>query len=230
MKSFIITAISSLIVITSQAQQFLEVGGILGFSNYQGDLVEDPIKFGETRLSYGGFLRYHLKDRIKIKGGAYLANISGSDENADGGLQSRGWKFEASVLEFSLQGEYHPLAKPRTGETGLFQKQVSPYIATGFGVTIADVKLTVPAQDVSKFPEPGETNIFLSIPIVAGVRVDLHEHFSLGFEAGWRTPLSDYLDGVSKNGNPDKNDWYIVIGGTASYFFGSLLASGFETN
>ncbi len=38
---------------------------------------------------------------------------------------------------------------------------------------------------------------------------------------GFRYPFTDYLDGISLAANPDKKDWYIVTGVTASYRFGT---------
>ncbi len=207
----------------SFGQQKVEIGFSGGFANYQGDLVEDPIDFSETKFSYGGFLRYHIGDKIKLRGNFLHAFISGNDANATGTLKDRGWSFDSDLLEATLIGEYHPLGKERYGSTGIFERRISPYIGMGLGMAYFRPKVSVTnPEDASLFPEASEKTTSLSIPIVVGARADLFEFFSLGLEVGWRATLNDYLDGVSQNGRQDRNDWYVLAGFTASFFFGSV--------
>lgn len=205
------------------AQQKLEVGLLGGFANYQGDLVENPIALSETRPSFGGFLRYHVSDKLKVRGNVLYGYIAGSDANSDDeGLKARGWSFESNIFEATLIGEYHPFGKSRFGKTGIFRHQVSPYIGVGFGLAAFDPKVSVTdPEDAALFPEQQEETFSGSIPILAGVRVDVFEFLSLGLEVGWRATVNDYLDGVSMNGNNDKNDWYLIGGITASFFLGN---------
>ena len=204
------------------SQQKIEFGVFGGFANYQGDLVKVPIALSETKLSYGGFLRYHFNNKVKLRGNFLYGFISGSDaNNADAGLKDRGWSFQSDILEASFVVEYHPLGKSRVGNTGIFARQVSPYVGLGLGMATFTQKVGVTdPQDAGLFPEQDEKTRSASIPILVGVRADLFENFSLGVEIGWRATFNDYLDGVSKNGNPNKNDWYVMAGFTASFFFG----------
>ncbi len=206
------------------AQQKVELGFTGGFANYQGDLVENPIAISETKFSYGGFLRYHLNNKIKLRGNFLRAFIAGSDANADeSGLKNRGWSFESDLLEATLIGEYHPFGKERYGSTGIFERRISPYVGLGFGMANFKPKVSVTnPDDASLFPEANEKTTSLSIPIVFGARTDLFEFFSLGLEVGWRATFNDYLDGVSDNGREDRNDWYLLAGFTASFFFGQV--------
>ncbi len=209
------------------SQQKMEFGAFAGFANYQGDLVQNPIALSETKLSYGGFLRYHLKNnKVKLRGNFLYGFISGSDaNNADIGLKERGWSFESNILEASFVGEYHPFGKSRVGNTGIFAHQISPYVGLGFGMATFTPEVIVSnSADNDLFPEQGEKSMSASIPMLVGVRADLFENFSLGAEIGWRATFNDYLDGVSKNGNPNKNDWYVMAGLTASFFFGHSQA------
>jgi opacity protein-like surface antigen len=222
MKRFLFYALM-LSPIASFAQQKVELGFSGGFANYQGDLVENPIAISETKFSYGGFLRYHIGKKLKLRGNFLHAFISGNDANGTGDLKDRGWSFDSDLLEATLIGEYHPLGKERYGSTGIFERRFSPYIGVGLGMANfrPEVSVTNP-DDASLFPEVGEKTTSLSIPIVIGARADLFEFFSLGLEIGWRATLNDYLDGVSKNGRDDRNDWYVLAGFTASFFFGSV--------
>ncbi len=208
------------------SQQKMEFGFFGGFANYQGDLVQDPIALSETKLSYGGFMRYHLKNKVKLRGNFLYGFISGSDaNNADNGLKSRGWSFQSNILEASFVGEYHPFGKSRVGNTGIFAHQISPYVGLGIGMaTFTPAVKVTNSADNDLFPEQYEKTMSASIPILVGVRADLLENFSFGAEIGWRATFNDYLDGVSKNGNPHKNDWYVMAGVTASFFFGHSQA------
>lgn len=204
------------------SQQKMEFGAFGGFANYQGDLVKDPIALSETKLSYGGFLRYHLNNKVKVRGNFLYGYISGSDaNNSDAGLKQRGWSFHSTILEASLIGEYHPIGRSRVGNTGIFARQVSPYVGLGVGLATFKPKVSVTdPQDIGLFPEPDENTLSASIPILVGVRADLFEFFSVGVEVGWRATFNDYLDGVSANGNDKKNDWYVMGGISFSFFFG----------
>lgn len=212
----------------TQAQQIVETGFFLGFANYQGDLSDNPIVFKETKKSFGGFIRLHYEDKFKVRGNVYYGFIGGDDSNANSNKKNRGWKFDGTVLETAITGEYHPLGRNRAGSTGIFRHQISPYIATGLGYTITDIKLSVPSGDSGNFPEEDNVDSFFSVPFIVGVRIDLQEHVSLSGEWGWLTVFSDYLDDVSVNGNPNRKDWYLFVGGSISYFFGSFSPDFFK--
>ncbi len=218
MKNFLL-----LIFLTSflslQAQQ-VELGLFTGFANYQGDLAEDPVEIGETSLSFGAFARYHLAPRFKIKGSVYYGLVSGSDANSSGTRANRGWSFKSNLVEVSAMGEFHPLGRDRYAYGGVFKASVSPYVATGLGFVKIDseVSVTDPA-DANKFPEAGAKSTSLAVPFLVGIRLDAYEAVSLGFEWGWRATFNDYIDGVKKNGNPDRNDWYLFIGASLAYVF-----------
>lgn len=190
----------------------------MGFANYQGDLVQDPIDLTKTSLSVGIFTRYHLSPSFKIKGSLYYGFISGDDANSST-RQARGWSFESKLTELGMQVEYHPLGKNRYASGGIFKANISPYLATGIGIINANSTVTVKeAIDKDKFPEAGKKATALSVPFIVGLRLDAYEALSIGLEWGWRT-TNDYMDGVSEFGNAKRNDWYLFIGGSLAYVF-----------
>lgn len=212
----------------AHSQQIVEGGIFLGFANYQGDLSDNQIVLRETKKSYGGFIRLHYEDKFKVRGNVYYGFIGGDDANADSSKKNRGWKFDGTVLEFGITGEYHPFGRSRAGNTGIFRRQISPYIATGLGYTFTNIDLLVPVSDSGMFPEAENVDNFFSVPLILGVRIDLFENISISGEWGWRYVFSDYLDNVSQNGNPGKKDWYLFMGGSVSYFFGSFTPDYFK--
>ena len=46
------------------------------------------------------------------------------------------------------------------------------------------------------------------VPFGIGVRWNTTEKWAMALELSARPTFSDYLDGVSMAGNPNKNDWY----------------------
>jgi len=205
------------------AQSPLEAGFFGGMVVYQGDLSEsDILEPKEINFAFGGLFRYHFNDKWKVRAHAIYGQISGSDKNAkDTGLKERGWSYESFIVELTAVVEFHPLGRPREGMTGVFEKQLSPYVGVGGGFVNFNprVKVTRP-QDVGLFPEPQRTTTAPSFPLVAGLRFDFHQYYIATFEAGWRLTFNDYLDGVSYNGNPKKNDPFIFTGLSMTYFFG----------
>ena len=63
------------------------------------------------------------------------------------------------------------------------------------------------------------SNTQFSLPIGLGVKYDLTNNLNIGFEYGIRLVWTDYLDGVSQAGNPNKNDVYFSGGIVLAYRF-----------
>jgi Domain of unknown function (DUF6089) len=155
-------------------------------------------------------------------GHVIYGKITGTDKNAkDPGLFNRGWSYESFIVELTAVAEYHPWGRPREDRAGLFRPQWSPYIGVGAGFANFNPRVKVEnPQDIDLFPEAQRKTTALSLPVVAGLRYDFSELYIATIEAGWRITFNDYLDGVSYNGNPKKNDPFIFTGFSMTYFFG----------
>ncbi|MGK0365170.1 MAG: hypothetical protein ACI85O_002235 [Saprospiraceae bacterium] len=204
------------------AQQNVEAGFFAGVANYQGDLAEDEIEIGETKLAYGGYISYLLNPKVIIRGNVYYGNISGEDTNSTE-LALRGFSFNADVLEIGVNAQWLIFGRSRYNNSGIFVPQFTPYLSGGVAITTINADLTYPDTDENNlnFPEKADTDNFLVVPISAGLRYELVEFLTLGFELGARATFSDHVDNVSLNGNPNKNDWYLFGGFTLGYVFGS---------
>ncbi len=205
-----------------QAQDRIELAAFFGMTNYQGDLAEDHVELEETKIAVGGVLRYHLSPRWSIRMHYFSGTITGDDENSIE-LAWRKWKVDIDVKEWVIGPEFYILPVQRFGIGGRFEGGISPFVSVGMGLTHADATLTVPPQDQDLFPEPGDKDNFFVTPIILGVRFDIAEYSAFMLELGWRNVFSDYLDGVSKNGGFEKNDWYSFAGGSFSIFFGKPI-------
>ncbi|MEY3053314.1 MAG: hypothetical protein RLY31_3099 [Bacteroidota bacterium] len=214
--------LSVLLPLTLLGQVPIEAGAFIGTTTYQGDLAENHVEFNELNLAYGGFVRYAINPKVKLRGNVIYGNISGTDRNAkDLGLYNRGWTYDSYIVEMSLLMEYHPIGRSRTDKIGFFAPQVTPYIASGVGFINFDPSITVSRfQDVNLFPENAAKSSSVSMPVIGGVTFDISEKFLLGVEVGSRLTFNDYLDGVSKNGNPKKGDLFIFGGVCLTYYVG----------
>ena len=211
-----------LMTLSLDAQRYVEVGGFAGIANYQGDLSQDPIEFGATKLSLGGLVRYHYGNKLYFKGNVYAGQIKGDDLNGDpdSGTYNRGWNMTANLLEVSINAEWLPLAKPRFNDVGIFRPQINPYFFVGIGSNFLDRELggNDPSNLPPILPEADISN-FLIVPVGGGLRFDFTQWSTLGFEWGWRYTNTDFIDGISA-GSKDTPDWYFFWGVTLSTFLG----------
>jgi outer membrane protein OmpA-like peptidoglycan-associated protein len=211
-----------------------EVGGFLGSSNYQGDVVK-PILFTlkETTGAGGLLLRYHINEQMAVRGNLLIGKISGADDNFDS-RGNRGLSFSSPLTEISLVGEYEIFGGRRLRD-GMFRKYVSPYFFGGIGVGLINPTTNF-NEDVNKDPSMvaniakdkahGFKKANLVIPLGAGFKFGLTPRVTLGAEMGLRPAFTDYLDGISEAANPEKDDWYVFGGLTLGYRLGKMSNMG----
>ena len=206
------------------AQRSVEAGLFAGIAQYQGDLAPSPFAFSESNLAIGGVYRYFFDSRFAMKGTVNYGRITGDDRNRPNYRPgSRTWQMENNIFEMAVHTEWIPFAKPRYGSTGLFKGSFSPYVSVGLGAAFTNPKLTIPTEDRRRQLEPKATTTFLVVPITGGFRFDITEDFTIAAEFGTRATFSDYIDGVSINGNPKTNDWYIFTGISLIYVIEELV-------
>jgi len=207
----------------------VELGGFMGIANYQGDLTNRPVELRESKYSFGGFIKYHYANKLHFRGQCYYARISGDDIH--GPNSDRDWRFATDMAEASIQLEFLPFAKYRFNRVGLFRPQINPFISVGIGSSFTinkDVGIEPTSSFIkTTFPEPNDKNNFLIVPVGGGIRFDFTQWTTIAGEVGWRYSKSDYLDGISQNANPEKDDWYFFFGATLSTYFGQQEDYGF---
>jgi OmpA-OmpF porin, OOP family len=216
LKSLTIAALAAAPFILSA--QTWDVGLSANASNYQGDVVK-PLLFTlqETNLCAGVFVRRNFDDLFSLRGNALFGRLTGNDANfpEDPSRTLRGFSFRTTLIEFSIQGELG-LLRPQNAAGQ--NRPVIPYLFAGFGYAgvNAAVNFNEPnlgtSQALIREDRKNASQGTVAFPIGLGFRFPIGEKNTLGFEAGFRPTVSDYLDGVSKTGNPNKNDWYIIGG------------------
>ncbi|MEO1261358.1 MAG: DUF6089 family protein [Bacteroidota bacterium] len=205
-------------------------GIFVGYSNYLGDLVDPTFTFDQSGAAFGIFVKNQLSHRFGLRANLYYGNIKGDDANYSRN-ENRGTSFESSIVELAVRAEFDLRKKKNYSfkegdteftESGKYDRKVIPYVFLGLGAAFAD-----PDAVYGNPSRPGEmadinadySNTHIAIPIGLGLRVDLSRKVYLGLEWGQRLTFTDYLDGVSESGGPDKNDWYIMGGLTLGMRF-----------
>lgn len=211
-------------------QQRWESGIFLGGANYQGDLVRDWIpELKETGWAAGAFGRYLFSPVWGVRAGLSYGRFTGSDQNlTDPFIQEqRSLRFATQVAEASVQLEWEPFGQRRYPEERSFRPVISPYFFLGAGALRVETDVDFSHAVRDYFQEDIEqdkstTYPFwrFTIPVGAGVKLDLSRKVVVGLELGTRTAFTDFLDGVSHTGNPDRNDWYTFGGLSLARRFG----------
>ncbi len=199
-----------LMTLPVMAQQKSEMGLFFGAALYQGDLAEANVVPSEIKLAFGGLFRYQFNTEFAGRVSFVSGRITGDDVH-NPSLRSRGFKFKTNLLELGISAEWMPIATFNRYFPD--DPKYNFYLFAGPGVTYGEAEVMVTKEeDKSKFPEANDRSVFFNVAIGSGARFRISDLTNVGLEVGWRTVFSDYLDGVSVNGRPDKKDWYIFGG------------------
>lgn len=197
--------------VQAQSSVGIRVGGMA----LQGDLADSPFDAGQISLAYGLFYNNQFSGQfglsVALNRGQLLADETDTDR------VNRGATLSSDLTELSLQLEWHFLGAERFNVRGEFLRSFSPYIGLGIGMAFVTPE---PEFRNSFDTQPEEnSNSFFVIPIDLGVRLFLSPQLTATLSGGSRPVFSDLLDGVSSNGNPGADDWYLVGGLGLQYHF-----------
>lgn len=230
MNKLILVLVSLFLPVLIMAQSKSEVGLMLGGANYLGDISSSKVySFKQTQVGGGLYARYHVNRHISLRGSFFYTKLKGDDLdfiNEDEWRADRGINFTNPVYEFSFTPEIYIL-----GNT-IKRKMFRPYVFAGIGAAFTNPENNLGERDIDAVendPDHYSTNHF-SFPFGGGVNFDINEKFTLGLEASSHFPLTDYLDGVSESGNPNKKDWFIFGGLTVGYKFGEVVPTYVDTD
>jgi opacity protein-like surface antigen len=193
--------------LSSQAQNNVEVGILLGQTNYVGDMTES--RFQEMNFAAGLMLRYNPNYNFSLRGNIFYGKISGADKNfSNEELRKRNLDFTSPLLELSGQLEWNILGFDALGTKG--KKGFSPYVFAGLGIFKFNPKTKLNGNWVELQPlgteGQGTTPLQarkkyaltqVSLPFGMGIKFRLAPRFVVGIEYGMRFTFTDYLDDVS---------------------------------
>ena len=200
------------------AQVDMEVGIMAGGSNYFGELTEDFTNFQETKLGIGVFGRLNLHPYVNLQSHVLKSKISGHDKH-NKTYFIRNFSFEGDLTEMAMTLEVNLFQPSKIRKGVVYERQaIVPYLFGGVAYTIFDsnIELSEPNQNyiVEPFPEPNDETAFITLPGGGGLKFFFKDsdNFRIDVQGGLRYVLSDYFDGVSINGYPLDNDWYMFAG------------------
>ena len=196
--------------------QSIEITPFIGLMNYEGDMAEFLVTPAETHIAGGIGLRYHLNKAFALRPQVLIGKISGDDRHSSRNFR-RHLSFEAPLFEALLFLDYnlfHPKAKHHYGRTS--EPRMALYLSLGGGFTLADARLNTEKAPLDAFPtsipEPDDKAFFSTLGGSVSLAYRISDRTSLSGQFGMRYVFSDYLDGLSINGQPAYNDWYIFAG------------------
>lgn len=209
-----------------------EFGGGVYYTAYQGDLNEPKFNFGKysPRAAFGLHLRRNVSNSVIVRFNALFGQLAGDDSNFDepAWRQARGISFTSPLLELTALGELYPFGLFRIMEDGE-RRRVAPFVMLGIGTVYTNPNVDWNDENgnseidpaAAQFDKSMQLNKFnITMPFGLGLRFALGTHATIGLEAAMRPTFSDYIDGVSQVGNPNKTDWFFTGGLTFSYAFG----------
>lgn len=157
--------------------------------------------------------------------GLNLGKLSGDDANFTD-RKSRGYNFSTPLTEIAAMLEWNMLSPLKADGSS---RKVIPYFFGGLGVALTNPNISFNESAAANSSATVKSNIAsdkanlkkatLAIPLGAGFKFPMPKG-TLGVELGFRPTTSDYLDGISKAGNPNKRDWYAVGGINYAFHFG----------
>ena len=218
----LILLVLSVYAFTLQAQEF-EVGLKAGASLFHGDAIENTFDFGEISYGVGLFGRYHFDHNFSFRGSLNYSNAKGDDANNSTSLSNRGLSHDSQLIDLTISAEWNFLGVDIYSAESRINTKFTPYALLGVGlvsysadvVSAPDSPGLDPLDAVQEYPA-----ISMVIPMGIGVRYSM-DRLVVGLEATLNAGLNDYLDGISRSGDHDDNDWYTFVGVTVAYRIGA---------
>lgn len=187
-----------------KAQDY-DLGLFVGGSQYQGDLSPAfdngfANAFRGIRPAIGGLARYNFNPYFSIRGNVNLGLIAAYDQygNKGTGREPRNLSFHTHILEVSGVAEVNFMKYI----AGSRKYKFAPYGFVGVGVFHFSPKTFYNGDKYKLIDIPTEPNkdyspIQIAIPVGLGIKYNIKDNWTLGFEFGWRKTFTDYLDDVS---------------------------------
>lgn len=200
-------------------------GLFLGGTNYKGDLsAKDAITFDGVNGAIGVQLKHQINTTLYVSGNLTVGKISGNDNKfSDRQEWTAPLNFSSILTELTANFEWHFIDKP-VDDNNLnkraYSHKLSPYVFGGIGFVHVNASVRGLPSDASEVMQGKDTGVYWSIPIGAGLTYHLNNQWSIDFEAGFRVPTTDLLDGVSTSRNPFVHDLYVIGGMSVNYRIG----------
>ncbi len=193
------------------AQWNLDYGFNLGAANYLGEIggkEKDAqpflldLKLTQSRLSFGGFVRYKLIDDFSVKAQLSLFRIQGADSlSLNPTRVGRNLSFKNDIIELSVRGEYTFYKDFDVGNAGTYEVNMNMYLFGGLGVFYNNPQAFYDGKWYALQPLQTEGVLYSKIqpcaPIGLGLNYTFKRAHRFGIELGYRFTFTDFIDDVS---------------------------------
>ncbi|WP_170110557.1 DUF6089 family protein [Flavilitoribacter nigricans] len=186
----------------------------LGIASYAGDLADHPFYSENWKPSVGLGLQYRLGAPLALKSDFYHGRLSGSDEyfsTSDWPDGDRRARFNSAFTQWNIALEYHFLESAARNSP----RRLSPYLALGGGLLIYEPRINFGftrnselEQAISDDMGTNYSKVALNGDLTVGLDYRIFKAWSIGLSMSVHPTNTDYLDGMSWSGNPNKNDWF----------------------
>jgi hypothetical protein len=216
-KSLLTGAFLALVMNYAIAQRF-EIGLTFGSTAYNGDIDIAITNLPSTLHPAIGLLgKYRIANSLLLRAQVLSGLLSGSEKNhLTDWRRERGLAFETNLLESALMLEYEWWKKDKWTALAMGGAALTMFTP--------HTDYNTPSRFVSSDNNPDavsqRSQTTVAIPLSVGMKYALPQNFFVAAEVGYRLTFTDYLDGISKIGNPDRNDAYYFAALTVTKAFG----------
>lgn len=197
-----------------KAQYAWDVGVHIGGANYLGEMggKDQPrrdfvwdMKLSQTRWAIGGFARRKINRLLSVNTGLLYLRIQGADELTEDYRPRRGrnLNFRNDMIEWYIRPEFTIFQDNDLGGRGRYKLDFRLFGYVGFGLYYHNPKGQINREGDFYALQPLTTELVdysklgVSIPAGIGFHFTKKRRHRFGFDMGWRTTFSDYLDDVS---------------------------------
>jgi len=187
----------------------VELGVLIGGTNYIGDLTEGKYQFFNP--AGGIMLRYNPNNYLSLRANLLIGKLSAADKDAEANERKvRNLDFYSSLFEFSGMLEINFFGYNAVGSSKNNSKGFSPYAFGGVSLFSFRPKTELNGQTIELQPQgtEGQNTTALnerkkyaltqiSFPIGVGIKFRLLPKTTMGIEYGLRITNTDYIDDVS---------------------------------
>ena len=197
----------------ASAQYAWDFGLHLGGANYLGEMggKDQPrrdfvwdMKLGQTRWAVGGFARRKINRTISINAGLLYMRIQGADElSTYRPRRGRNLNFRNDMFELYLRPEFTIYQDNDMGGRGRYRTSFRLFGYAGIALYYHNPKGQLYGEGDFYALQPLRTelvdysNIGVSVPIGIGFHFTQGRRHRFGWDLGWRTTFTDYLDDAS---------------------------------
>lgn len=201
MKGFSLLVLFVALSFAGYSQKGYELGGLIGISNYIGD-INPNFSLKTPGPSICGLARYNFNTRTSLRVDLAAGRLIGKDNLSENNFQqARNLSFRTDYLDGSIDFEFNFLPLVH----GSRDRYFSPYVFGGLAFMYYNPKAKLddtwyalrPLGTEGQFKGNEYSRITAGMTYGMGVKVDLNYEWSFNAELSVRQVGTDYLDDVS---------------------------------